>query len=236
MKKTLCSVTILFLIISALSAQSKDTPNDTPTLPTEGYPIGSSSKPILAAEYCTCLSEISAPQKELSLDTVQQNYIGIDNPIVCDGSPGDVQFSIILEKDMHQVIATVPSQNAQTLFNLWHQNPTIIDAIDYLNAKYHTQWKNCSPSSLGVYSQVVSKLSSAYPNSTTLSIADRIASFPGRTDSYDFLNDRNNIVFSITSQNIKGGLEAWILLLKKQNPECYNRPNVIARNGTPMTQ
>ena len=255
MKKLLCSLVVLISAISSLSAQTAGTPDNPPILtppntdnsstpenppttdpaPTASYPIGSFSKSVLAPEYATFLSDISGPQTELSLDAIQQKYLGTDSPVVCYGDIGNVQFGISLQEQMTQVISTVPSYDAQCLFNLWRQNPTAIELASYLNAKSHLKWKTSSPSSLAGYSATVNNLTSTYPNSTTLPLADRIAANPlGRFDVYTFLNDRNQTLLTITQNQLTEGLDSLITTLNKNYPSYYNRPNVIARNGISM--
>ena len=127
MKNFLCSLVVLIAAISSLSAETTGTPDNPPILtppstdnpltpdnppttdpaPVASYPIGSFSKPVLAPEYATFLSDISGPQTESSVDAVQQKYLGTDSPVVCYGDIGDVQFAVSLEGEMQQQITTV---------------------------------------------------------------------------------------------------------------------------------
>lgn len=254
MKKFLCSLVVLFAAISSLSAQTTgipdnpfiltppntdnpSIPNNPPTTdnpaPTESYPIGSFSKPVLAPEYATFLADISAPQTELSLDAIQQKYLGTDSPVICYGDPGDVQFAVSLEQQMQQQITTVPSYDAQYLFNLWRQNPTAIELASYLNDKYHLQWKTGFRSSWPTYSTEIGSLKSTYPNSTTLSLTDTIASNPQIGLVYTFLNARGTTLLTIQRSQFQS-MDGWISTIKKQT-DYYHRPNTIAHDGIPMS-
>ena len=252
MKNFLCSLVVLIAAISSLSAETTGTPDNPPILtppstdnpltpdnppttdpaPVASYPIGSFSKPVLAPEYATFLSDISGPQTESSVDAVQQKYLGTDSPVVCYGDIGDVQFAVSLEGEMQQQITTVPSYDAQYLFNLWRQNPTAIELASYLNDKYHLQWKTGFRSSWPTYSAEVGSINSAYPNSTTLLLADTIASNPQIGLVYTFLNDRETTLLTIQRSQFQS-MDGWISTIKKQT-DYYHRPSTITHDGVPM--
>jgi len=204
----------------------------TPPTAAANYPIGTFEKPVFAAEYCTFLSDINAPQSETSLDALQQKYLGTDSPVVCYGNPGDFQFAISLEEQMHQVITTVPSSDAQYLFNLWRANPTSIELSSYLNDKYHLQWKTASPATRPGYAAEANSLKGAYPNSTTLSFADTLAANPQIGMVFTFLNDRHTTLITISRSQFQN-MDGWVSTLKKQT-DYYHRPSNIAHDGILM--
>lgn len=208
-----------------------DNPLTPPALATS-YPIGSFEKPVFAAEYCTFLSDINAPQTETSLDAVEQKYLGTENPVICYGNPGNVQFAISLEDQMHQIVTTVPSSNAQYLFNLWRANPTSIELASYLNDKYHLQWKTGSPATRPGYTAEANSLKSAYPNSTTLSFADTISANPQIGMVFTFLNDRQTTLITISRSQFQN-MDGWVSTLKKQT-DYYHRPSNIAHDNILM--
>lgn len=251
MKKFFSPLVALLPLISSLSAQSSSTPDnpplstlpnsDTPpisntpvTLPSQPttYAIGSFAKPVFAAEYCTFLSDISGPQLEISLDAVQEKYLGTESPISCYGTPGDIEFGISREDQMHQIITSVPSYDAQYLFNLWRQNPTSIELASYLNDKYHLQWKTGSPAARPSYSAESGNIKSAYPHSTTLSLADTIAANPQIGMVFTFLNDRETTLITV-SRNQFQSMDGWVAQLKKAT-DYYHRPSNIGHDGILM--
>lgn len=259
MKKLLCSLVVFLVALSSLSAQTTGTPDNpliltppntdnpsttdtppnannppTPPLPSLHCPIGSFSHPVSAAEYCTFLSDINALQTELSVDAIQQKYLETDSPVVCYGNPGDFQFFVTLESQMHQVITTVPSYDAQNLFNLWRQNPTAIELASYLNDKYHLQWKTGFRSALPGYSAESNSLKNSYPQSTTLSLIDTIAANPQIGLVFTFLNDRQTTLITISRSQFQN-MDGWISQLKKTT-DYYHRPSAIAHDGILMGQ
>lgn len=203
MKKIFYFLFLLLGVISVLSAQSTDVPDNlpisappntdnppgpdnpptTPTPPTPviNYPIGTIAQPVVAGEYCTFLTDTLAPEGELSLETLKEKFgIVVGGPITCDGFPNNYNFYWDLDRTT-EVIDTVPSKEAQQLFNKWRSNPYSQELLDYMLDTYYTD-----PSSMGSKTSqskqhicyAPSNILQLYPNSTTLAKARSLALCP----------------------------------------------------------
>ncbi len=154
-----------------------------PPTPTASYPIGSFDAPVSALEYWTFLTDSLAPQQEKSLEDVQQKYIGFNNFLGCyHDVTGIVQFGLAspnLAEQEAQTITSLPTLEAQQLFNKWRSNPTSQELLDYMIDVYHTNPRSLGSKFGGSHpTYAPGNILQLYPNSTTLGTAKNLALFP----------------------------------------------------------
>jgi hypothetical protein len=196
--------------------------------PTENYAIESLDHSVVAAEYCTFLSDISAPQEELTLDAVQQKYLGTGSAISCIGTCGHYQF-IIQQSNSLDHVTTIPSKEVQDLFNHWRQNPTSIELASYLYYRIQIVKKIHSNSS--TYVSEAEKIKNAYPNSTTLPKADKIAVYT--VGPITFYSQNKNPLLTIPQSQLLV-MDNLVSNLKKI-PDYYHRPSIVTRGEVPIS-
>ncbi len=250
MKNVFQTLAALFLLASALSAQSPelsapsltsflpstdnfseaDTPSTTPTspAPTINYPIGTIAQPVVAGEYCTFLTDTLAPQNEPSLEALKEKFgIGENSPIVCDRGFKNYNFYWDLNRTT-EIIATVPSAEVQQLFNVWRSNPYSQELLDYMLDTYYTD-----PASMGSKTSqskqhicfAPNNILQLYPNCTTLAKARSLAIYPVG-GQYLFYNERG---VSVIDAKHPINPKSFIGTARYQVPQPdYHRPILIA--------
>ena len=105
-------LSLVLVVTSSLKAQMAD----------ETYSIGTPNNPVVAAEYCTFLTDSMAPQNAFSLNDVQTTFIGDAIPISITEDPSTTgnscSYSFLLPLNQtNQPVLAVPTQEAQTDFN-----------------------------------------------------------------------------------------------------------------------
>ncbi|MFZ4116090.1 MAG: hypothetical protein ACOYK6_05130 [Chthoniobacterales bacterium] len=214
--------TLLLLLISCLVALNTSH-GQTPATPAATYPI----PPVYCYEYYGFLHDIQAPQNETNLEDVEEKFIGNNILILVSGSPGKCTFIPYLDKShppsstqqvesiykddiwRKSVINAVPSQEAQTAFNTWQENPTETELFNYLDdqikvlSAYHggaspTVQSKCKADAVQIKSRY--PRAPLYPPVTGVTVfdeADYIAQNYKRTDVYIFVNELNDPLVTI---------------------------------------
>lgn len=218
-KKMLLLLSILFVVISSLQAQT----TDTSSIPV-GYPIGTIDNPVLAAEYCTFLTDSMAPQAEATLEWVQEKFIGSTIPISVVGDPGNCQF-LLTTGQMNELVKAVPTQEAQRFFNEWRKNPLSKELLSYLNDQVHLHYGIGSPGQRSLCSTDAAAIKTRYPDSKILLLADSIGSNYAQASSYYFIDEHGRALLPIPRN------EMLVLDRDLSNfPIDYHRPITIQEN------
>ncbi len=191
-------------------------------------------QPVTAGEYCTFLTDVLAPQKELTLDSVKEKFgITADGPIACNGTFNSNSFfnNYNFYWDLsrtQEIIATVPSLEVQQLFNTWRGNPYSQELLDYMLDTYYTD-----PASMGSKTSLSKQhvchapnnILQLYPNSTTLAKAKSLALVPVG-GQYLLYNERG--VSVSLNPNVPINPRNFISTSRYQVPQPdYHRPVLI---------
>lgn len=200
-----------------------------------GYPIGSANQPVVLGEYESFLEDCAAVQTEPAL---AENFLGPEmSAITFSGEVNKYAFFLPLAHVM-DVIHEVPSEDAQKLFNIWRQNPTVKELCSYLNDKIHIQLRLTPPSRVSPWSHLPYNeepflMTNTYPCSTSLADAEKLASSYWAGNSYQFWNEASHLVFSLSRNQLITLETSFATYPSMVN---FHRPTFLTADGIPFIQ